>query len=100
MPTRAEPKFDHPRRPLAQKLGAILWPSFFAAGVMTMVFFAFVDPLQLRDITFPQLEINRELGYSICFFMFWIATASASTFTWILLRPASRFNQPLPIDKN
>jgi hypothetical protein len=94
---RAEPPFDHPPRPWAQRLGAILWPSFFAAGVMTMVFFAFVDPLDLRDITFPaHVEIGRGLGYSICFFMFWAATASSSLFTWILLRPASRFNQPLP----
>jgi hypothetical protein len=90
----AERPFDHPPRPLAQKAGAILWPSFFAAGVATMVFFAFVDPLQLRDITFPGTELTREAGYTIAFFLFWAATASASLFTWILLRPASRFNQP------
>ena len=89
----AEPSFDHAPRPLAQRLGAILWPSFFAAGVATMVFFAFVDPLQLRDMTFPDIEISRGLGYTIGFFMFWLATASACTFTWILLRPASRFNR-------
>ena len=47
-------------------------------------------------MTFPQIEITRGLGYSIGFFMFWLATASASFFTWILLRPASRFNKPLP----
>ena len=28
--------------------------------------------------------------------MFWLATAASSLFTWILLRPASRFNRPLP----
>lgn len=89
-------QFDHPPRPLAQRLGAILWPSFFSAGVATMVFFAFVDPLTLRDMTLPQLPLTRELGYTIGFFMFWLATASASLFTWILLRPASRFNKPLP----
>ncbi len=89
-------EFDHPRRPLSWRLGAILWPSFFAAGVMTMVFFAFIDPLQLRDITFPDLVISRGFGYSICFFMFWIATAASSLFTWILLRPASRFNTNKP----
>ena len=87
---------DHPTRPMIQKVGAILWPSFFAAGVATMVFFAFIDPLQLRDISFINFQINREAGYTIGFFMFWLATASASLFTWILLRPASRFNKPLP----
>ena len=87
--------FDHPPRPMVQRVGAILWPSFFAAGIATMVFFAFIDPLQLRDITFSHIQINREAGYTIGFFMFWLATASSSLFSWILLRPASRFNKPL-----
>ena len=91
-----EPRFDHPPRSMAQRLGAILWPSFFAAGVATMVFFAFVDPLALRDMTFPGVAVSRGFGYTIGFFMFWLATASSSLFTWILLRPASRFNRPLP----
>ena len=93
------PGFDHPPRPMAQRVGAILWPSFFAAGVSTMVFSAFVDPLALRDITFPELQMSRSLGYSIAFFMFWVATAASSLFTWILLRPSSRFNRALPPDK-
>ena len=85
-------------QPRAQRLGAVLWPSFFAAGVATMVFFAFVDPLALRDMTFPELPITRKLGYTLGFFMFWIATASASLFTSILLSPGSRFNRPLSGD--
>jgi hypothetical protein len=88
---------DEPQ-PLAQRLGAVLWPSFFAAGVATMVFFAFVDPLALRDMTFPELPLTRKLGYSLGFFMFWIATASSSMFTSILLCPGSRFNKPLSGD--
>lgn len=93
------PRFDHPPRPLTQRVGAIAWPSFFAAGVATTVFFAFVDPLTLRDMTFPTLRISRELGYTLGFAMFWLATASSSLFTWILLRPASRFNRALPPDR-
>ena len=94
-----EPRIDHPPRSMSQRVGAILWPSFFSAGVATMVFFAFVDPLALRDMTFPEASITRELGYTIGFFMFWLATAGSSLFTWILLRPASRFNKPLPPEK-
>ena len=90
--TSAAPGFDHPPRPMAQRIGAILWPSFFAAGVATMLFFAFVDPLALRDISMPHLDISRTGGYTIAFFLFWAATAGSSLFTWILLRPASRFN--------
>jgi hypothetical protein len=80
---------------MAQRVGAIAWPSFFAAGVATMVFFAFVDPLELRDMTFPEVGISRSMGYTIGFFAFWLATASSSLFTWWLLRPASRFNRAL-----
>jgi hypothetical protein len=87
--------FDHPPRSMAQRLGAILWPSFFAAAVSTMVCFALIDPLTLRDMTFPDLAISRETGYAIGFFAFWAATAASSLFTWILLRPASRFNHAL-----
>ncbi|MEO8161307.1 MAG: hypothetical protein ABI588_07790 [Arenimonas sp.] len=79
---------------MAQRVGAIAWPSFFAAGVATMVLFAFVDPIALRDISLPDLPITREAGYTIAFFLFWAATAASSLFTWILLRPASRFNAP------
>lgn len=82
------------RPPLVQVLGAILWPSFFAAGMATVVFFVVVDPLVLRDITFPDLELSRLGGYTIAFFMFWAATASSSLFTRILLKPTSRFNAP------
>lgn len=96
MTVASDPRPDPPARPLAQRLGAILWPSFFAAGVMTMVFFAFVDPLMLRDMTFPAWSMTRELGYTLGFFVFWLATASSSLFTWLLLRPSSRFNRALP----
>lgn len=92
--TGPEPVIDHPPRPLAQRLGAILWPSFFTAGVATMVLFAFVDPVDLRDISFVDLPISREAGYTLGFFAFWLATGASSLFTWILLRPARRFNRP------
>ncbi len=96
MTLRATQPFDHAPRPMAQRVGAILWPSFFAAGTATMVLFAFVDPLELRDMTFPQVAITRSVGYTIGFFTLWLATASSSLFTWLLLRPASRFNKSLP----
>ncbi|MFM1886220.1 MAG: hypothetical protein RL026_1377 [Pseudomonadota bacterium] len=88
----AAPEFQ----PRAQRLGAILWPSFFAAGVCTMVFFAFVDPVVLRRITFPSLPVTREMGYTLGFFMFWMATAASSLFTSFLLCSARQVNRPLP----
>jgi hypothetical protein len=91
-PLASPPIVPPGREPLSQRLGAILWPSFFSAGVSTMVFFAFVDPLALRDMTFPSLPMTRELGYTLGFFLFWLATGAASLFTWVLLRPAGQLN--------
>lgn len=76
-----------------QILGAILWPSFFSACVATMVFFAIVDPEELNQITWADIALGREFGYTLGFFMFWVCTSAASLFTWILLRPASAVNQ-------
>ena len=68
-----------------RRAGAIAWPSFFAASVATLVFFAIVDPTELADITWPHLEISRQFGYSIGFFMFWACTLGSSAFTALLL---------------
>lgn len=86
--SRPRPLSEESTPATLQRVGAILWPSFFVAGVVTMVFFAYVDPSALRDITFPSLQLSRELGYSLGFFLIWLATASSSLFTWILLRSA------------
>jgi len=68
-----------------RRFGAVAWPSFFAAGVASVVFFAIVDPSELADITWPHLAISREFGYSIGFFMFWACTLGSSAFTALLL---------------
>lgn len=70
-----------------QQWGVILWPSFVAAGLASVVFFAFIDPLLLAEISFPGSSPSRELGYTLGFFMFWTVTAMASAMTWFLLRP-------------
>jgi hypothetical protein len=73
--------------PASARIGAIVWPSFFAAGVATMVFFAIVDPIELAAMTWPHASVSREAGYTICFFMFWACTFSSSWFTALLCRP-------------
>lgn len=91
--------FDHPPRPWSQRLGAVLWPSFFAAGVATAVCFAWLDPQDLAALVVPGAEPGRGVVYTAGFFLFWVATAASSLFTWLLLRPASRYNRPLPAHK-
>jgi len=68
-----------------RRFGAVAWPSFFAAGVASVVFFAIVDPSELAEITWPHLAISREFGYSIGFFMFWACTLGSSAFTALLM---------------
>ena len=72
-------------RSIVRVFGAILWPSFFAAGVSAMVFFAIVDPLELADITWPHVAVSRQVGYTIGFFMFWGCTLASSAFSALLL---------------
>ncbi len=89
--TAYQPIDDHTDRLFADRwsarIGPVLWPSFFAAGVATMVFFAIIDPVDLADVAWPHVRVSRELGYTIGFFMFWSCTFGASFFTALLLRP-------------
>ena len=73
------------QRSALARWGAVVWPSFFAAGVATMVFFAIIDPLELAQISWPHLPISRELGYSLGFFGFWSCTFASSLFSALLL---------------
>lgn len=75
-----------------QRLGAVLWPSFFAAGVACVVFFAIVDPTELAEMTWPHAAVSREAGYTIGFFMFWACTFGSSLFTALLSPAAPRFD--------
>lgn len=93
-PPNAAPRTSRGARlPAVARFGAVLWPSFFAAGVATMVFFAVVDPTELAAITWPHLSISREAGYTIGFFMFWACTFSSSVFTAVLSQ-SSALDEP------
>lgn len=89
---RASELKARPPRPLAQVLGAILWPSFLLAGVATTALFGSVDPIELHRISFPEWELSRIAGYTIGFFMFWAVTAAACFGTWLLLRADDSLN--------
>jgi hypothetical protein len=78
------------RTPSTARIGAIVWPSFFAAGVATTVFFAVVDPLELAAITWARLPVTRGAGYTLGFFMFWSCTFASSAFTAWLATGAPR----------
>ncbi len=72
----------------AQMAGAILWPSFLAASLATMLFFAFVDPEHIHEFTTPPLELTRMAAYGAGFFFFWFVAATSSAVSAYLLRTA------------
>ena len=75
-----------------QAVANVLWASFLAACVASVVFFGVVDPLALADITTPSLDISRMAGYAIGFFFFWAMAILASTLTSFMQRTALRRN--------
>lgn len=68
----------------------ILWPSFVAGGVATILFFTALDPQDLRLGTY---ELSRMAGYTLGFFFFWALAAGSSAFTCFLQRRADEVNR-------
>jgi hypothetical protein len=83
----AEPGGEQrPADPPASRLGLILWPSFLSACIASVLFFAAVDPELLRDAG-PRLfaDLDRETGYALGFFFFWVVAAIASALSvWLI----------------
>ena len=69
--------------PTVQKLIAIFWPSFLVAGIETIVFFTFFDPLYV----FTDYDVSRLGAYSIGFFLFWFFAIIPCVLTMYFARP-------------
>lgn len=74
----------------AQDTAITLWPSFLAASVATMFFFAFFDPSLFGDGATPPawLADHRMAGYAVGFFFFWAICTLSSALTLYLVRTA------------
>ena len=69
-----------------QDLAVLLWASFLAACVATLLFFACFDPVTLADDTAPPAWLaDRRTGYAIGFFFFWTVCTIASFLTAYLI---------------
>jgi K+-sensing histidine kinase KdpD len=66
-----------------QAVFTVVWISFLCAAVGTMVFFALFDPVDL-------LEIDRNAGYAVGFFFFWVLSLVCSGLTAFLVRTAPK----------
>ena len=73
-----------------QSVAIVIWMSFLVAAIGTMLFFAVFDPAALATAVDENLEINREAGYAVGFFFFWILTAASSAVTAWLVRTAPK----------
>lgn len=79
--------------PGTQRVISVLWPSFFMAGIATVIFFAVFDPHEILAPTwFPNL--SRVGAYSVGFFLFWCLTASSCLLTCYFQRPIGRSCPP------
>lgn len=84
---------------LAQRLMWIAWPAFLLAGVIEMLVFALVDPMDLQWFGQP-LAVSREGVYTLAFFVFWLLTMASSAITTLLSMSPFEVNRcPLPMDK-
>lgn len=67
----------------------ILWPSFFAAAIVEVVFFAVADPQQLYWMG-EAVQFSASATYSLGFLFFWMICAGSSVLTYLLLPPRIR----------
>ncbi len=73
-----------------QAVFTVVWISFLAAAIGTMVFFALFDPVDLTGIFDADLDIGRDAGYAAGFFFFWVLCALCSGVTAYLVRTAPK----------
>ena len=75
---------------LAQDMAVTLWPSFLAASVATMFFFAFLDPSLFGEGAVPpRWHTHRMAGYAGGFFFFWAICTLSRALTLYLVRTAA-----------
>ena len=70
--------------------GAIVWSSFLAAALGTMLCFAFLDPEGVAAGELPSWWTTRRAVYALGFFFFWLIGLVAATLCWQLARPERR----------
>ncbi len=73
-----------------QAVATVVWISFLVAAIATMLFFALFDPVELATTIDPGLQIDRQAGYAIGFFFFWVVAAFCSGVTAWLVRTAPK----------
>ena len=93
----AEPPPRSPWSRARKDVAIVLWPSFLAAAVMTMFFFAVFDPVDIGEGTaLAELIANHNAGYALGFFFFWAFTTLSSALSLYLARTEHELNRGGP----
>ena len=83
---------DEEKIPCVQRVSAVLWPSFIAAGIANSLFFTFFEPQALLYAGgYP--EMTNTGVYSIGFFLFWLLTILSSGMTSYFVKPCDDVNK-------
>ena len=78
------PGKDHELGQRGRGIATIVWSAFLAAALATMLCFAFLDPMALRDGDPPAWWSSRLHVYGIGFFFFWLVGLVAAALCWQL----------------
>jgi len=89
-PDTSTPSWSRKRRDVA----AVLWSSFLAASVATMVLFALIDPATVGDLLPHAAWSVRMTAYSAGFFFLWLACIASAALTLYLVRTAREDRAP------
>lgn len=85
-------KDEEEKIPCVQRVSAVLWPSFIAAGIANSLFFTFFEPQALLYAGgYP--EMSNTGVYSIGFFLFWLLTSISSGMTSYFVKPCDEVNK-------
>jgi len=72
---------------LGRDVAMVLWPSFLAASVACLFFYAIFDPTQIgQDTVMAEWFTDAHAGYALGFFSFWGFTTLSSALTLYLAR--------------
>jgi hypothetical protein len=87
--TVEEPPFARNR---VQRVLWVLWPAFLVAAFAELIFFAVVDPSDLRLFGLP-IDTTRMPVYTLGFFAFWALCAASGALTVFLQRSPFEVNR-------
>ena len=72
---------------LKQRLMCIVWPAFIVAGLLEMMVFAVIDPIDIHWMS-EGFDLSRQGFYTLAFFVFWGVTTLASGLSVFLAYPS------------